>query len=82
MATMKAAVIREAGGPEVLRIETLPVPQPMAGWVLIQVKAFGLNRFELFTHQGLSLNVKFPPCTRHRGGWDRPGCSRGRVCEG
>ena len=60
MATVKAAVIREAGSPEVLRIETLPVPQPAAGWVLIQVKAFGLNRSELFTRQGLSPNVKFP----------------------
>ena len=60
MATMKAAVIRQAGGPDVLRIESLPVPQPAAGWVLIRVKAFGLNRSELFTRQGLSPNVKFP----------------------
>ncbi len=51
-ATMKAAVIREAGGPEVLKIESYPVPQPEDGQVLIQVKAFGLNRSELFTRQG------------------------------
>ena len=60
MATMKAAVIRQAGGPEVLRIETRPVPIPKPGEVLIQVKAFGLNRSELFTRQGLSPNVTFP----------------------
>ncbi len=60
MTTMKAAVIREAGDPDVLKIETLPIPQPTAGWVLIQVKAFGINRSELFTRQGLSPNVKFP----------------------
>jgi NADPH:quinone reductase-like Zn-dependent oxidoreductase len=60
MTTMKAAVIREAGGPEVLKIESLPVPTPQSGEVLIRVKAFGLNRSELFTRQGHSPNVKFP----------------------
>ncbi len=60
--TMKAAVIHEAGGPEVLKIESHPVPQPEDGQVLIQVKAFGLNRSELFTRQGHSptADVQFP----------------------
>ena len=58
--TMKAAVIREPAAPEVLAIEELPVPQPAPGWVLIRVKAFGLNRSELFTRQGLSPGVRFP----------------------
>jgi len=57
---MKAAVIREAGGPEVLKIEELPIPTPKGGEVLIRVKAFGLNRSELFTRQGHSPDVKFP----------------------
>jgi NADPH:quinone reductase-like Zn-dependent oxidoreductase len=57
---MKAAVIYEAGGPEVLRIESRPVPVPQPGDVLIAVKAFGLNRSELFTRQGLSPDVIFP----------------------
>jgi NADPH:quinone reductase-like Zn-dependent oxidoreductase len=60
MPDMKAAVIREAGGPEVLKIETLPVPKPQVGEVLIRVKAFGLNRSELFTRQGHSPSVHFP----------------------
>jgi NADPH:quinone reductase-like Zn-dependent oxidoreductase len=60
MTTMKAAVIRQAGGPEVLRIESVPVPVPKPGEVLIRVKAFGLNRSELFTRQGHSPSVKFP----------------------
>jgi NADPH:quinone reductase-like Zn-dependent oxidoreductase len=60
MATMKAAVIHEPGGPEVLRIESLPIPTPKSGEVLIRVKAFGLNRSELFTRQGHSPSVKFP----------------------
>ncbi|HZV76965.1 MAG TPA: zinc-binding alcohol dehydrogenase family protein [Candidatus Babeliales bacterium] len=57
---MKAVVIHEAGGPEVLKVENVPVPTPVAGKVLIRVKAFGLNRSEMFTRQGLSPGVKFP----------------------
>jgi NADPH:quinone reductase-like Zn-dependent oxidoreductase len=60
MTTMKAAVIHEAGGPQVLKIESLPIPTPKGGQVLIRVKAFGLNRSELFTRQGHSPTVKFP----------------------
>lgn len=60
MPTMKAAVIHEAGGPEALKIERRPIPTPNPGEVLIRVKAFGLNRSELFTRQGLSPSVKFP----------------------
>ena len=60
MRQMKAAVIYEAGGPEVLKVESRPIPVPKAGEVLIRVKAFGLNRSELFTRQGHSPNVRFP----------------------
>jgi NADPH:quinone reductase-like Zn-dependent oxidoreductase len=60
MPDMKAAVIREAGGPEVLKIENRAIPTPQSGEVLIRVKAFGLNRSELFTRQGHSPNVQFP----------------------
>lgn len=60
MAMMKAAVMHEAGGPEVLKIESLPVPVPKRGEVLIRVKAFGLNRSEMFTRQGHSPGVKLP----------------------
>ena len=57
---MRVAVIYEAGGPEVLKIEQRPVPKPKSGEVLIRVKAFGLNRSELFTRRGYSPDVKFP----------------------
>jgi D-arabinose 1-dehydrogenase-like Zn-dependent alcohol dehydrogenase len=60
VATMKAAVIYEPGGPEVLKIESRPVRVPQLREVLIRVKAFGLNRSELFTRQGLSPGVIFP----------------------
>jgi NADPH:quinone reductase-like Zn-dependent oxidoreductase len=59
---MKAAVIYEAGGPEVLKLESRPVPKARYGQVLIRVRAFGLNRSELFTRQGHSPKsaVQFP----------------------
>ena len=60
MPSMKAVVIREPGGPEVLRLEDLPIPVTKPGQVQIRVKAFGLNRSELFTRQGHSPSVKFP----------------------
>lgn len=59
-ATMKAAVIEASGPPHVLSLRDRPVPDPPPGWVLIKVKAFGLNRSELFTRRGLSPTVEFP----------------------
>lgn len=60
MATMNAAVIRVAGDAGALKVEALPVPEPRAGEVLIRVRAFGLNRSELFTRRGQSPGVSFP----------------------
>jgi NADPH:quinone reductase-like Zn-dependent oxidoreductase len=60
MAEMKAVVTYAPGGPEVLKVECRPIPAPNSGQVLIRVKAFGLNRSELFTRQGHSPEVKFP----------------------
>ena len=60
MADMKAVVVYQAGGPEVLTLQSRPVPQPRPGEVLIRVAAFGLNRSELFTRQGHSPDVAFP----------------------
>jgi NADPH:quinone reductase-like Zn-dependent oxidoreductase len=41
-------------------IRNLPIPEPRDGWVLIEVKAFGLNRSELHTRLGLGQGVTFP----------------------
>jgi NADPH:quinone reductase-like Zn-dependent oxidoreductase len=60
MRTMKVAVVRAVGGPEVLLIERRPIPRPAIGEVLVRVMAFGINRSELFTRQGFSPNVQFP----------------------
>ena len=42
--SMKAIVMERPGPPEVLRLQQRPVPKPKPGWVLIRVRAFGLNR--------------------------------------
>ena len=55
--TMRAIVLDAPGPPDALTIRELPVPTPAAGWVLIEVKAFGLNRSELHTRQGLASGV-------------------------
>jgi NADPH:quinone reductase len=57
---MKAIRVHRPGGPEVLQVEEIPRPEPRAGWVRIRVRAFGLNRSELFTRQGHSPGVRFP----------------------
>ncbi len=57
---MRAAVLRAYGGPEQLRVENVPIPSVGSEQVLIRVKAFGLNRAEMFTRQGHSPDVTLP----------------------
>ena len=57
---MRAAVTLRSGDPEVIEIQEKSVPEAKNGWVLIKIKAFGLNRSEMFTRQGHSPNVVFP----------------------
>ncbi|MEV6561351.1 zinc-binding alcohol dehydrogenase family protein [Nocardia sp. NPDC051756] len=58
--TMRAVVLDGPGPLDALRIRHIPVPTPQPGEVLIQVKAFGLNRSELHTRLGLAEGVTFP----------------------
>jgi NADPH:quinone reductase-like Zn-dependent oxidoreductase len=57
---MKAAVTIHSGNPEVIKVQEVLKPIVKSGWVLILVKAFGLNRSELFTRRGDSPGVDFP----------------------
>jgi NADPH:quinone reductase len=57
---MRAILLDGPGPPEALAIRELPVPRPERGWVLIKVRAFGLNRSELHTRLGLAQGVTFP----------------------
>lgn len=51
--TMTAIAIVGKGGPEVLQPQTVPVPQPGRGQVLIKVEAAGVNRPDVMQRLGL-----------------------------
>ncbi|OAI40186.1 hypothetical protein AYO39_01895 [Actinobacteria bacterium SCGC AG-212-D09] len=50
---MRAIVVTEHGGPEVLRIQELSDPVANEGDVLIRVKAFGLNHADTYMRSGV-----------------------------
>jgi NADPH:quinone reductase-like Zn-dependent oxidoreductase len=56
---MKAVRIHEFGGPEVLRYEDIPDPQPRKDQVLVRVKACAMNHLDLWVRKGLP-GVKLP----------------------
>jgi putative PIG3 family NAD(P)H quinone oxidoreductase len=55
-ADMRAILVREPGGPEVLSVGEAPEPVPAEGDLLVQVRAAGLNRADLLQRQG-----RYPP---------------------
>ena len=50
---MKAVRIHEDGGPEVLRYEDAPDPEPEPGEILVRVHAASLNHLDLWVRKGL-----------------------------
>jgi NADPH2:quinone reductase len=50
---MKAIQIEETGGPEVLKLADLPIPEPGPGQVLIRVEATGVNFIEVYFRKGV-----------------------------
>jgi NADPH2:quinone reductase len=50
---MKAIQIHETGGPEVLKLAELPIPEPGPGQVLIRVEAIGVNFIEIYFRKGV-----------------------------
>src|SRR5260370_1941662 len=49
---MKAILVREFGGPEVLKLEEVPTPRPAAGQVLVRVHAAGVNPYDTYMRAG------------------------------
>ena len=59
---MKAIRVTSYGGPEVLRIEDVPAPEPPAGHVRIRVTAAGLNFIEVYQRTGVyPMNLPYTP---------------------
>lgn len=59
---MKAVVLHHTGTPDVLKVSEVPMPTVKTGWVLIKVKAFGLNRSELMMreYEGNASYIQLP----------------------
>ena len=49
---MRAIVIEKFGGPDGLVYKDIPEPEPKAGHVVIQIKAFGINHAEMHMRRG------------------------------
>ena len=54
---MRAIVLERVGGLDKLVCRDIPEPEPMAGHVVIQVKAFGVNHAEMHSHFDLRSNL-------------------------
>ena len=50
---MIAIQIKQTGGPEVLKLADLPIPEPGPGQVLIRVEAIGVNFIEIYFRKGV-----------------------------
>ncbi len=50
---MKAVRVHEFGGPEVLRLDDIPTPQPGAGETLVKIAAAGVNFIDIYHRTGL-----------------------------
>jgi NADPH2:quinone reductase len=50
---MKAIRVHQFGGPEVLKLEELPTPQPSPGQVLVRIHAVGVNPYETYIRSGM-----------------------------
>ena len=65
--TMRAMVLREHGGPEVLHFEDVAIPEPGPGEVRVRVRAVSVNHLDIWVRRGLpNLKLEYP----HRLGAD------------
>jgi NADPH2:quinone reductase len=57
---MRAAVAERPGDASVIHVIERPIPEVKDGYLLVRVRAFGLNRAEVVTRKGQSPDVHFP----------------------
>jgi NADPH2:quinone reductase len=61
--SMKAIRVQEFGGPEVLRLEEVPTPQPSTSQVLVGMHAVGINPVETYIRAGTYARLPEVPYT-------------------
>src|SRR5579862_4654545 len=49
---MKAILIKQTGGPEVLQVAELPVPQPKPNEAVVKIAASGVNFIDTYQREG------------------------------
>ncbi|MDG3006031.1 zinc-binding dehydrogenase [Paludisphaera mucosa] len=57
---MKAIVLRDLGGPELLRLEDAPDPTPGPGEAVVRLKAAALNHRDVWIRMGQYAGIKLP----------------------
>ena len=58
---MKAIRVHEYGGPEVMRLEELPIPTPGPGQALVRLEAIGVNFLDTYQRRGwYKVPLPFP----------------------
>jgi len=58
---MRAIVVREAGGPEVLKLEEVPDPVAEKEYVLVRVAAAAVNHVDISQRAGMGSTLPFTP---------------------
>ena len=62
---MRAIVVREFGGPDVMKIEDVPRPVAEPGQILIRVRAIGVNPVDTYIRSGTYARKPSLPYTPH-----------------
>jgi NADPH:quinone reductase-like Zn-dependent oxidoreductase len=57
---MRAVVLREFGGPEVLAVEDHPDPSPPPGWVVVELRAAAMNWHDVIARRGNVAGMELP----------------------
>ncbi|MBA3351679.1 MAG: NADPH:quinone reductase [Blastocatellia bacterium] len=65
---MKAIIVHEFGGPEVMRLEDVPTPAPDAGQVLVKIEAAGVNPVDTYLRSGNHAHAPALPYTPGKDG--------------
>jgi NADPH2:quinone reductase len=73
---VKAIMLREHGGPEVLKLEDVPEPVPGEGQVLVKIAATGMNFIETYQRSG-AYKVELPRILGSEGAGDVIGVGPG-----
>lgn len=82
---MKAIVVREFGGPEVMKLDEIPLPKPGPGQVVVRIKAAGVNPADTYARSGnysRKPDLPYTPGTDGAGAVETVGSGMRRVKPG